>query len=242
MNKTLKFTVLPAALIIVFFIVRLPASLVAHALPAQAALVGVEGSIWSGTAATLGISGIVSQEKLVWRFQPSALLHGKLGWQITSEYRGHHNRLNALLGFGHPTLEQVSVSLPLDPFMRFNSTIEGIRLSGTLMIQSERLAMQTPMRASIRVENLATAISSEATLLGSYQGSVEIEADGKGKLQINNPEGVLLITGGGSFSIAEDAVDLKLLLQPKGDLASLTAPLATLPKEGNNFVVSYKRP
>jgi general secretion pathway protein N len=240
-TKNLKIGIALATLVGAFFVVRLPAILAAHALPNTVSLAGVEGSLWNGSASALGIKGVVSQEKLSWHFEPSALLHGKLAWQIHGEFQGSQNNLRILLGF-HPSLEQVKLSLPLDPLMRFNSTVEGLRLRGTIFIQSERLALKSAIKASLRLEQVATAISAEPAPLGNYQGNVEMAADGTGTLHISSLGGPLRVSGGGNFSFTGNPTNIKLMLQPNGDIPALAAPLATLPREGSQYVLTFKRP
>lgn len=224
-----------------FFVARLPATLAAHALPGMITLAGVQGSVWNGSASALGINGVVSQEKVEWHFLPSTLLHGYLGWQLKGEFRGKPTAARVQLSPLHQTLEDVTIALPLDPLMRFNSTIEGIRLRGTLQVSSDHLARNEPAKLQLRLEQVASAIAAEPTLLGSYQGTVELAADSSGKLNVTSLGGPLQISGGGTFSAPAKAVDMKLMLRPTEDIPALASILAMQKREGDQYVIRFKR-
>ncbi|GAB2887237.1 hypothetical protein GCM10027046_14380 [Uliginosibacterium flavum] len=242
MKKPIWWALALGLVFIISFIVRLPAALIARALPATITLAGVNGSVWNGSASALGIDGIVAQEKLVWHFEPSALLRGSLAWQISSEHMGQPGTLRALIGLRQRALEQVKLSLPLEPLTRFNPTIAGVRLSGVLQLESARLSQGEAIKLSARLERVSSAMAAEAALLGSYQLTVDADAAGAGTLQVSPLGGPLQITGGGSFALANQAVDLTLRLKPAGDLPGLASILATLPREGDQYVLSFKRP
>jgi general secretion pathway protein N len=242
MSRKLKWGLTLLALFCICLIARLPALFVMRAtLPAAVSLAGVEGSVWSGSASVLGFNGVVIQEKLRWKFQPRNLLHGNLAWQIDSEFRGAPATLHASLGLHGGSLEGIRLSLPLDPLMHFNSMIEGVKLSGTVRLEADRLAMHEPIRLKLRAEQVTTAMGAEPSLLGSYEGNLDVDASGKGQLQVTSLGGPLQITGGGSFETSGKAVDMKLLLRPAGDLPVLAPILATLPHEGDQAVVKIKR-
>jgi len=228
--------------LLVCFIARLPAALVARALPAKLSLASVQGSIWHGSASALGIDGMVAQEKLVWDLQPTQLLRGTLVWQLRSEHAGQPGSATLRLGLRQRELADVRLSLPLEPLTRFNPTIAGVRLGGVVHLESPRLARNAPLNASLRLERVSSAMAAEPTLLGSYQLGIEADAAGAGKLQASSLGGPLAIDGGGEFRLASQAIDLKLRLKPEGDLPGLASLLATLPREGDAFMVSFKRP
>lgn len=243
MSRKLKWILALLALFCVCFVARLPALFVMRlALPASVGFSGVEGSIWSGTAGALGFNGVVIQEKMRWHLIPSGLLHGNLSWQIDSEFRGAPSSIRANLGFRGASLEGIRLSLPLDPLTRFNSTVEGVKLSGTVRMEADRLVMRQPISAKLRAEQVSTAMGVEPMMLGNYEGRLEVSPDGKGHLQVSSLGGPLQINGGGSFETSGKAVDMKLLLRPAGDLPVLAPILATLPHEGGQAVVKIKRP
>lgn len=242
MKKRIWWGLTLALVFLICFVVRLPAMLVARALPARIVLANVAGSVWHGSASALGIDGIVAQEKLVWDFQPAALLRGQLAWQLKGEHAGQPGSVRALIGLRQQALEQVRLSLPLEPLTRFNPTIAGVRLGGVVQLETPRLARHEAIQLNIRLDRVSSAMAAEASLLGSYQISVDADATGAGKLQVSPQGGPLQISGGGSFALASQAVDLSLRLKPQGDLPGLASILATLPREQDQYVLNIKRP
>lgn len=242
MSKPIRWGLALGLIFLACLILRLPAALIARQLPDNISLAQVEGSIWNGSASALGIDGVVAQEKLVWRFEPGALLRAQLAWQISSEHAGQPGSLRAIVGVRQQALEHVKLALPLEALTRFNPTIAGVRLGGTVHVDSARLAAKEALQATIRCEHVSSAMAAEVTLLGNYQITVNADAAGAGTLQVSPQGGPLQITGGGGFALANQAVDLKLLLKPTGDLPGLASMLAMLPREGDQYAVSFKRP
>jgi hypothetical protein len=242
MKKTIWLSLAIALVFILSFIARLPAALIARALPAQITLAGVDGSVWNGSASALGIDGIVAQEKLTWHFEPAALLHATLVWQFNSEHEGQPGSVRAQIGLRQQALEQVKLSLPLEPLLRFNPTVAGVRLGGVLHIESARLARNEAITLNARLQQVSSAMAAEPSLLGSYQLALNADAAGAGSLQVSPLDGPLQITGGGSFALANQAVDLKLRLKPEGDWPGLASILATLPREQDQYILNFKRP
>jgi len=243
MSRKLKWGLVLLALFGICFVARLPALFVMRlALPATISFASVEGSVWSGSAAMLGFNGVVVQQKLRWQLLPRRLLRGQLAWQIEGEFRGAPTNIQAILGLHGSSLEDVHLSLPLDPLLRFNSMVEGVKLSGTVRLEASHLAQHEPVSLKLRAEQVTTAMGAEPTLLGSYEGNLNIDAIGKGQLQVSSLGGPLQISGGGSFETSGQNVDMKLLLRPAGDLPVLAPILATLPHEGDQSVIKIKRP
>lgn len=243
MNRTLKWGLALAALLVLCIIIRLPATLVAQAaLPDSIKLAGVHGSVWSGSANALGINGVAAQEKIKWQLLGKGLLHGRLEWLVTGDFNDLPSSLNAAAGFTGVSVSKLRLNIPLEPLMHFNPTVEGIHLHGTLTVEADRLAPHAPVKARIRARQVSTSMGTEPALLGSYDGSVELDtASGKGKLQLNGQGGPLQIRGGGAFHTSGKGVDIKLLLHPLSDIPVLSPILATLPREKDQFVFKIKR-
>ncbi|MBS1209787.1 MAG: type secretion system protein [Proteobacteria bacterium] len=242
MKKSVRWGLTLALIFILCFIVRLPAGLLAHALPPSVSLAGVEGSIWNGSASALGIEGIVTQEKLHWQFEPLGLLHASLIWQLSGEHNGQPGTVRVLVGPRQQALEQVKLSLPLEPLTRFNQTLAGVRLGGTVQLESTHLALHEPLKLTLRLERVSSSMATEAALLGSYQVSIDADAAGAGKLQVSSLGGALQVNGEGSFALANKAVDLSLHLKPAEDLPGLAPLLATLPRDQGQYLLNFKRP
>lgn len=231
-----------ALLTLAAFFVQFPAALLARALPAEAALVQVEGSLWNGSAAALGISGVVAQEKLTWHFEPGALLHGQLAWRVQGESRGTPGQARVVLGFKQSGLEQVNLTLPLDALTRFHPTIAGVRVGGALRVESERLARGAPIAATLTLSQVSSAMGIEPVALGSYLLRVQADEQGKGSMNAETQSGSLAVTGQGSFELARKAVSVSLRFKPSGELPGLAPLLATLPREGDQYRLDWSRP
>lgn len=242
MSRTTKWCLALAALLVLFVIIRLPAALVAQAvLPDAIKLAGIHGSVWNGSANALGINGVAAQEKITWQLVGKGLLHGRLEWQVAGDFNDLHSSMDAAVGFGGISVSRLRLNLPLEPLMHFNPTVEGIHLHGTLTVEADRLAPDTPVKARIHAVQVSTSMGSEPALLGSYDGTVELDPAGKGKIRLNGQGGPLQMKGGGDFHTSGKNVDIKLLLHPLSDIPVLSPILATLPREKDQFVFKIKR-
>ncbi|PLK50002.1 type II secretion system protein N [Uliginosibacterium sp. TH139] len=241
MKKPLTWILLALALSLLLLVARFPAGLAARFLPTDIALAGLEGSLWQGRATALGYKGIVAQQKLAWQFQPAALFKGQLAWTLQSEHAGRPGKLRAVLGFRGPVIEGLELSLPLEPLTQFNPTLAGVRLRGDLFVQSERLTRGEPINVSGRIERVSSAMAGEVTSLGSYQFRVTANAAGAGAIELSHLSGTLHAQGGGSFDLAKNKAKLNLRFKPEADLPGLSPVLATLPRDGDSYLLSYPR-
>lgn len=241
MSKSLRWSLLAALLLLAFLLARFPAGLAARLLPAELSLAGVEGSIWQGRASALGVRGIVAQEKLAWSLEIPALLKGELAWRLSSEHAGQPGKLRAALGLRGALIEDLRLSLPLEPLAQFHPTLAGLRLRGDLLLESPRLTRREPIRLNGRLERVSSAMASEVTALGSYQFTLSANAEGAGAMELSPLGGALQIQGGGSFELAANKFNLNLRLKPETDLPGLSPLLATLPREQDAYLLSYSR-
>jgi hypothetical protein len=241
MNKSLRKGLLLALLVLVFLLARFPATLAAHALPPSVSLAGLEGSIWSGRASALGFNGVVAQEKLVWHFAPAELLKGRLVWSLSCEHAGQPGSLRTVLGMRGAALEQLHIAVPLEPLTQFNPTLSGIRLRGTLILDSERLARAADLRLTGRAERVSSAMANEVTALGNYQFTVTMDPTGAGAIEVSPQGGALQISGGGAFNLTKEKFNINLRLKPETDLPGLSPVLATLPREQDSYLLNYVR-
>lgn len=242
MSRPLRWTLILVTLTLAAFILRLPAALPARWLPADISLAGLQGSVWHGSAAALGVKGLVTQEELRWQLQPRALLRGQLLWQVSGTHAGRDSQLRLIAGFHGVTIEGLQLHLPLEPFTQFDPTAQGLRLRGDLQINSERLAPGLPIGLDARLTRVSSAMAGEASALGGYQARVDADAAGAGNVSITTLNGPLQIAGGGSFALRARSVDLQLRLKPETDLPGLSPALATLPREQDSYLLSIRQP
>lgn len=224
-----------------FLLARFPAVLVARLLPPNIALAGVHGSLWNGGATALGINGLVTQEKLAWQFDWAGLLRARLAWQIHSEHAGQAGGMRAVLDTRGPALENLQLALPIEPLTQFNPILTGVRLRGTLTLGSERLARKEAIRVEGSLQRVGSAMGGETVALGSYRLSATATPAGEGKLEVSTLSGPLQIQGGGSFDPASRKGQARLLLKPETDLPGVSPLLATLPREGDSYILNYPR-
>jgi len=187
------------------------------------------------------VNGIVAQEKLVWSFQPAQLFKGQLAWDLASEHAGRPGKLRALVGARGAALENLQLTLPVEAFSQLDPTLAGVRLRGTLSVESERLARGADIQLKGRLDNISSAMASEITALGSYQLTANANPAGVGALSVSPQGGALAISGGGSFDLGQEKFNISLRLKPETDLPGLSPVLATLPREQDSYLLNYSR-
>ncbi|KAF7598700.1 MAG: hypothetical protein CGU28_09370 [Candidatus Dactylopiibacterium carminicum] len=242
MSRTLRWSLGLITLLLVLFVARLPAALPARLLPADITLAGLQGSIWHGSAAALGVKGLVTQESLSWALDARALLRGQLAWQIRAEHGGQPSSLRARVGLGGVAVEDLSLRLPVEPFTQFEPTVQGLRLRGDLQLNAQRLVPHQPIGLDARLEQVSSALAGEATALGAYQLRVDIDASGAGTLNVKTLHGPLQANGSGNFTLDGKHAGIDLRLKPEVDLPGLSSALAILPREGDAFRLALNHP
>lgn len=241
MSRTTRWTLLAVFAALLFLLARFPATVAARFLPSNIALAGVQGSIWSGGATALGINGLVTQEKLIWAFEPLSIFKGQIAWQLRSEHAGQPGQLRAVLGLRGPALENVHLVLPLEPLTQFNPMVTAIRLRGELLLDSPRLANKEPVKLTGDLQRVGSAMAGELTSVGSYRFSAAADAQGAGTLEVSTINGPLQIQGQGSFDAQKQQGKASLRLKPETDLPGLSPVLATLPRDGDSYLLNYPR-
>lgn len=110
----------PAAILfLVFLAITLPARHVLGWLGlGQVAMQDIEGTVWTGRIARLGLGRTVVGP-LAWRLRPTALLAGRLEYQVFVQSGSGGGELRAGRGlFGDPYLADVQLSLPAADVVR----------------------------------------------------------------------------------------------------------------------------
>lgn len=241
MSRTTRWTLVVALIALLGLVATFPAALAVRFLPAQIQLAGVEGSIWNGRAAALGINGLVAQNKLNWKFDLPALLRGQFAWAVNGEHGGRMSQLRARAGIGGVALENVNLSLPVEPLTQFNPLLTGVRLRGIVQLESARIAPNANIDLKGSLRNVGSAMAGELTALGSYAFKADITPQGAGKVTLSTLNGPLQISGEGSFEAQKKTGKARLLLKPETDLPGLSPLLAQLPREGDQYVLTLPR-
>lgn len=108
-------------------------------VPPAVQVSGLEGSIWSGSAAEASVAGLYLRD-LRWRLRPSRLFTGNLAASLEASPSSGFLEADVAFGFGGAvTLENVTGSLPLSAFASI-ARMPG--LSGNASIQFEELRIR----------------------------------------------------------------------------------------------------
>jgi hypothetical protein len=227
-----------AGLFVLALIVRLPASFATLALPEEIQAREVEGTLWNGRASAIGVGGVLVQEQVSWNFLPRALFDAKLAWRIGGRLAGETSRLELALRPGGAELNGVSLALPLEPLAALHPQLGSAQLGAVLRVTSKSLSLNAPAAASVAVENLFTPLSPQGKL-GSYRLDCKGNDASKGDWQIATVSGVLRVAGSGAFDVGQSKVSGRLTLTPQSPIPGLSPLLASLPKSGEGFLVTF---
>ncbi len=146
--------------------------------PGDLKLNGISGSIWRGSAAQ-GFAGSVYLANVIWRFQPLALLTGKLEFATKSTLASGFFDAKFAVGIGGSlTLSDIAGALTLDTL----ATTYGLSgIEGDVSVQFEELIVENglPIEATgtLNIANLVSRYLS-ATRLGDYKAEFQTHDDG----------------------------------------------------------------
>ncbi|MDR3300849.1 MAG: type II secretion system protein N [Candidatus Accumulibacter sp.] len=229
-----------AGVFIAALVVRLPASFVTLVVPQEIQLRDVEGSFWNGRASAIGVGGVLVQEQVFWNFLPRALLDAKLAWTVGGQMSGQTSRFELALRLGGAELNAINLALPLEPLAALHPQLKSMPLGAVLRVTAKNLSLnaRAPVAASVAVEHLFTPLFPQGEL-GSYRLDCKGDAEGKGDWQIATVSGVLQVMGKGTFDAGQSKVNGQLTLTPQSPIPGLSPLLATLPKAGQGFVLTF---
>lgn len=125
---------------VIAFVGLFPARVAYHwFVPSAVQLGGLEGTLWSGSAAEMSVGGLYLRD-LKWRLQPLRLFTGKLGARIEASPSSGFLEADVAAGLGGViALANVNASLPLRDFAPI-ARIPG--LSGDASLQFEELRLR----------------------------------------------------------------------------------------------------
>lgn len=196
---------------LISLVILLPASFVWERIgarglvPPGVAVQGVSGTVWSGAASRAGLPGPVTLSDATWRFDPGALLSGRLGWTLKATLAGGPVEGRVAFGPGSLRVSDARADLPasplVTPFMRFPAVIEG-----RLLLDVQRLILDRDGRVRDAEGVLgwldAGAGLPEAVPLGDLRAQVAATQDGALRLDVGDQGGPLVAQG-----VVEMAVD-----------------------------------
>jgi general secretion pathway protein N len=152
-----------------FVIATLPArALLTRVLPDAVSIDGIEGSIWSGSAASL-VAGKFVATNIVWDFQQSRLFRLQAAYHLSLEIPGGFARGIAAIGPGALSLFDVSAAAPVAELARLVAPMN-LKGQASVEISETRLVDMWPEKldAVIRLGNVFLLKPSESRL-GDYR-------------------------------------------------------------------------
>jgi general secretion pathway protein N len=169
--------------------------------PEAVRLSGLEGSVWSGSAAEASVAGLYFRD-LRWRMRPLLLFTGKVATSIEASPSSGFLEADVALGFGGDvTLTNVNGSLPLSAFATI-ARVPG--LAGTTSIQFVELRIRDglPVAAdgTLSVANLVAPMV-DAAPIGGYRAEFFTE-DNAVVASVEDVNGVFDLAG--SLTISAD--------------------------------------
>lgn len=246
MRRPLGLALFFGALYLMFLIATMPAALVHGWAVARgwipATLVGIDGTVWRGRAASARI-GPAALEAVAWTFRPSALMLGRLEFDLTARVAG--GTLEGRAGrplVGAPYARDVRLSAPLNELVMLAGEPD-MGLAGRLDADIARLRLRTAPVPAIdgRITVDGAGIGPPLDLgLGGFV--LEVDTNEEGLI-----EGTLQDTGGplraaGSVVLQENgAWRLKAELAARDGHEDLAQALAMLGRPGANGAVTLER-
>jgi len=213
-----------AILILIFLLLRLPASLLGSVLEGQSGgklqLVAAEGTIWQGSAQPV-LQGAALAERLSWNWQPRALLQGKLGYQIKLDQG------SALLNVGLRSLElrDANLGLPAAPLLQLDNRSKAYGLAGQLQLSTGRFVWQAGKpegQLLLDWRNAASSLVPAVQPLGDYRATLS-PAGERWQLQLTTLGGPLQLSGQGSWD-AKQGLQAEVGLKAANGSEGLLAP------------------
>lgn len=240
MNKPSRRTLLVGMVaFVVFCLVRVPVSLVSLFLPANIQLQHVEGTLWQGKAAALGLNKQIISERLEWSFLPAALGKARLEWLVTARFAGKSGQMNVGVGFDGPALKNVDLFLPLEPLLAQHPQLKGLRLGGEAHVQAAQLKPGSKAEARVQIEGLFSALVPQQGVLGSYRIEADMQENGSGNWRLVSLAGILQAEGRGDFNINQGKIGGKVTLTPQAPIPGLSPALSALPASGQGYQLSF---
>ncbi|MEO7742349.1 MAG: type II secretion system protein N [Usitatibacter sp.] len=201
------FAVIGTAAYAAFLVALMPASFVAKQAEAQTRgglqVHEASGTIWKGggRATVATPAGPLAIERFTWRFLPSRLASGRVGFQVEGVSSGFTGRGEVGRALATWEARDVAVAGDARGIGSFLPLLAHWRPEGTLSMDAPRLAWdEREMRGEAKLEWRAAAMAlSEVRPLGSYR--VEVRGDGgPAKITLQTLEGALRLSGHGTLA------------------------------------------
>jgi general secretion pathway protein N len=157
----------------------------------------IKGSLWRGKMEAITVNG-VALDKLKWRFSPSELLFGRIGFTIQINHAGQELEADVAKGFGNEIqIEDISgvIQAALVPPM---IDLAQIGVDGNVNLNLEELTLSDNqiIYAEGQVQWLGSALKSPfAIKVGDLQADLETDDTGAVKAKIKDLGGPTAVSG-----------------------------------------------
>ena len=162
--------------------------------PSSAAVSGIDGTVWRGSARQANVNGIYLRD-LQWRIRPLLLFTARLGYAIEGKPASGFVETNVAAGLGGSvTFSDLTAAVPLEAFAPA-IRVAGLRGNASLNFERLKLADGIPVAAdgTLSVQNLV-APQVYRSSIGGYRGEFFTEEDGI-TASVEDTDGVLDIAG-----------------------------------------------
>lgn len=199
--------VIGAAAYATFLVVLMPASYVAREVEERShgalQVHEASGTLWNGSGrATIATpAGPLALDRFTWRFLPSRLASGRVGFEVEGASLGFKGRAELARSPAAWEARDVTLTGEAAGAGSFMPLIAHWRPQGTLAVDAPRLTWdERELRGDARLEWRAAALAlSEVRPLGSYR--VELRGDGgPAKVTLQTLEGALRLSGQGTLA------------------------------------------
>lgn len=220
-------------LLVVFFLVRAPASLFTVFLPPSVDLKHVEGSVWHGKAAAVGVGGVLVQEGVEWRFLPASLSGAALEWAFTGRFADRPSRLNLVARPSGVEVRGLDLVAPLEPFAALHPKLKSVQLGGTLHAKAGGSAT-----IAVDIRRVFSALMPRAGF-GDYRLEIDTGPGGAGKWRLTTMAGKLRVEGEGAVGAAPSAIKGRVVITPQESPSAIASMLAAFAREGTGYRIEF---
>ena len=180
---------------VIGIIALFPARVAVHwMVPDAIPISGIEGTVWSGSAAAATVEGIYLRD-IEWQMQPLRLLRGQLSYRIGALPISGFIESEVNVGFGGAiSMNELTASVPLSLF----ASVIGVRgLEGTASVTLQRLevidGLATAADGTVQIAGLIVPEISR-TSLGGYKADFFTQNNGIGA-SLEDTDGVIDLAG-----------------------------------------------
>jgi general secretion pathway protein N len=235
MGRASLFATLFALALVVFMVALCPAAYVLRQAEAHSgnrlAAFEENGSAWAGSAriAFSAPTGVVTLERLDWRFNPMTLLAGRLGFDATARMQDAQLRAGISRGFEGWQLRDARAEGSARAFATLAPLAMAWKPEGRLEMTSPRIAFDGRVvegQADVTWRDASLALSSVKPL-GTYRLEMVARSGTPASLTLATVSGPLQVAGRGTWTLPS-SISLSGEARAEGPLAAQLEPVLDL--------------